>query len=408
MEMLDNVIINIILVLFPILIYFVYICYVQVNNAKTKNTYFELLIFTSLYLSLKYGNNIDNNGLLLFSNIPILVSYLKRKDKLAVFLSLFTICYCYFIFNINMYFIIIKHVAYFIIFYICQKKRIENSKFIIIVASFQAFFLTFIYYFKLKELELFLEVLWLIIVFLIISIFILYLFETLNKLTSMFISIKDLEKEKQIKNSLFKLTHEIKNPLAVCKGYLEMLNLNNIEKSTKYIEIIKQEIERSLLIMADFSELNKIKLNKELVDINLLTEEVCDSLKLLTNSKNIDLLFEYKEEVYLNIDYNKIKQVLINVIKNSIEAIKKEGIIVVNTYKKRKNFYIEIKDNGIGMDDETLNRITEMFFTTKKNGTGLGVALSNEIIKSHNGSIEYESKQNQGTKVTIKLPLRKV
>lgn len=405
MEMLDNVILNIILVLFPILIYFVYICYVQVNNTKIKNIVFELLIFTSLYLSLKYGKNVDNNGILLFSNIPILVSYLKRKDKLAVFLSLFTICYCYFIFDINMYFIIIKHIAYFIIFNICQKKHIENSKFIIIVASFQAFFLSFIYYFQLKELKLFFEVLWLIIIFLITSIFLLYLFETINKLTSMFISIKDLEKEKQIKNSLFKLTHEIKNPLAVCKGYLEMINLDNIEKSTKYIEIIKQEIERSLLIMADFSELNKIKINKELVDINLLTEEVCDSLKLLTKSKNIELIFECKEEIYLNIDYNKVKQVLINIIKNSIEAINNKGTITVNTYKKRKNFYLEVVDNGIGMDDETIYRITEMFFTTKKTGTGLGIALSNEIIKSHNGSIEYESKQNEGTKVIIKLPL---
>lgn len=406
MEMLDNVIINIILVLFPILIYFVYTCYTEINNTKNKNIAFEILIFSSLYLSLKYGNNIDNNGLLLFSNIPILVSYLKRKDKLAVILSLFTMCYCYLKFGVNMYYIIIKHVAYFIIFYICQKKRIENNKFIIIVASFQAFFLSFIYYFNLEETGKFFDVLWLIIIFLIISIFILYIFETINKLSGMFINLKELEKDKQIKNSLFKLTHEIKNPLAVCKGYLEMLNLENKEKSIKYIEIIKEEIERSLLIMADFSELNKVKLNKELIDINLLTEEVCDSLKLLTKSKNISLLFDNTEEVYLTVDFNKIKQVLINIVKNSIEAINSEGYIKINTYKKGKYFYLEIIDNGIGMDEKTLDRIAEMFFTTKNNGTGLGIALSNEIIKAHNGNIIYDSKINCGTKVTIKLPLR--
>jgi len=406
MKTLENVILNTILVLFPILIYFVYNCYVQVNNSKNKNIAFELLIFSSLYLCLKYGNNNVNSGLLLFSNIPILVSYLKRKDKLAVFLSLFTMCYCYFTYDLDMFYIIIKHVAYFIIFYICQKKHIENNTFIIIIASFQAFFLSFFYYFNYKETGQFFEVFWLILIFLIVSIFILYLFETIDKLTNMFISIKDLEKDKQIKNSLFKLTHEIKNPLAVCKGYLEMLNLNNIEKSTKYIEIIKQEIERSLLIMADFSELNKVKINKELVDINMLTEEVCDSLKLLTSSKNIELIFNNKEEIYLNIDFNKIKQVLINIIKNSIEAINNKGIIKINTYKKIKNFYIEIIDNGIGMNTETLDRLTEMFFTTKKTGTGLGVALSNEIIKAHKGSIEYQSKENNGTKVIIKLPLK--
>ena len=403
--MLENVILNIILVLFPILIYFVYICYVEINDAQNKKIVFEILMFSSLYLSLKYGNDIDNTGLLLFSNIPILVSYLKRKDKLAVTLSLFTMCYSYFAFDVNMYFIIIKHVSYFIIFYICQRRKIDNSKFIIIVSSFQALFLSFIYYFSLDTV-FFLDVFWLIIIFLIISIFILYIFETIDKLTNISISIKELEKDKQIKNSLFKLTHEIKNPLAVCKGYLEMLNLNNIEKSEKYIKIIKEEIDRSLLIMADFSELNKVKLNKELVDINLLTEEITDSLTLLTSSKNIDLIFNYKEEVYINIDYNKIKQVLINIIKNSIESIENKGLIKINTYIKNKYFYIETIDNGIGMDEETLGKINEMFFTTKKNGTGLGVSLSNEIIKAHKGSIKYESKINCGTKVTVKLPLK--
>jgi len=406
MGMLDNIILNIILVLFPILIYFVYVCYIQVNNKKNKTIVFELLMFSSLYLNLKYGNIYDKNGLLLFSNIPVFVSYLKRKDKLAVFLSLFTICYCYFSFNINMFYIIIKHTSYFIIFYICQQKYIDNNKFIIIVTTFQSFFLSFLYYFTEDTSNLFLNILWLIMMFLTISISILYLFETLDKLSNIFISIKDLEKEKQIKNSLFKLTHEIKNPLAVCKGYLEMLNLENITKTQKYIEIIKQEIERSLLIMADFSEINKIKINKELTDINLLIEEVQNSLTILTNNKNIKLLFKNNEELYLNIDYNKIKQVLINVIKNSIEAIDNDGLIKINTHRKNKYFYIVIEDNGTGMDEETLDRLTEMFFTTKKTGTGLGVVLSNEIIKAHNGSINYASRLNYGTTVTIKLPIK--
>lgn len=406
MEMIDNIIINIILVLFPILIYFVYSCYAEVNNQKNKDIAFEILIFSSLYLCLKYGNNITKDGLLLFSNIPILVSYLKKKDKLALVLSLFTIFYCYFVFNISIIYIIIKHVSYFIIFYICQKKKMDNEKFIIIISIFQAFFLSFIYYYNLETQNLFFDIFLLIIIFLIVSVFILCLFETLNKLSTIFISIKDLEKEKQLKNSLFKLTHEIKNPLAVCKGYLEMLNLENKEKSIKYIDIIKQEIERSLLIMAEFSEFNKIKINKELVDINLLLEEVYNSYNLLANNKNIKLKFNNNEEIYLNIDYNKIKQVIVNMIKNSIEAIKEDGLIKIESVKKNKYLYITITDNGIGMSKETLERLTEMFFTTKKNGTGLGISLSSEIIKAHGGNIDYQSNIDCGTKVTIKLPVR--
>ena len=158
--------------------------------------------------------------------------------------------------------------------------------------------------------------------------------------------------------------------------------------------------------MADFKELNKITLTKDLVDINLLVEEVYNSLNLLTSSKNINIEFINKEEIYVNIDYNKIKQVLINIIKNSIEAIENNGIIKIETHTNKINLYIEITDNGIGMDKETIDKITELFFTTKQNGTGLGVALSNEIIKAHSGSIKYNSKLNVGTKVTIKLPLK--
>jgi len=406
MIILENIFLNIILTLFPILVYFVYSCYSEINGKKNKSIVFELLMVTSLYLCLKYENNITKNGMLLFSNIPILVSYLKRKDKLAITLSLFMIIYCYHNFEINIYFIIIKHVSYFIIFYICQKKRIENNKFIVIVTVFQAFFLSFFYYFTMPKLTNFLSILWLIIIFLITSIFILYLFEILTKLSCLFISIKELEKDKQIKNSLFKLTHEIKNPLAVCKGYLEMIDINNREKTQRYIDIIKEEIERSLLIMADFSELNKIKINKELIDINNLIEDVYENLNILASNKNIKMIFNSKEEQFMKIDHNKIKQVLINVIKNSIESIEENGIIKINTYKNSKYIIIEVIDNGIGMEKETLERITEMFFTTKKNGTGLGVALSKEIIKAHNGKILYESEINSGTKVTIKLPLK--
>ena len=158
--------------------------------------------------------------------------------------------------------------------------------------------------------------------------------------------------------------------------------------------------------MADFSELNKIKLNKELIDINMLVEEVYNSLNLLMYNKNITINYKNNEEIFLSCDYNKIKQVLINLIKNSYEAITNEGIIDIKTYKDKNSFYIEIKDNGSGMDENTLDKITEMFYTTKQEGTGLGVVLSNEIIKAHNGTLKYESKLNQGTKAIIKLPLK--
>ncbi len=404
---LKNIVFNIILVLFPILIYFVYNCYNEVNNNKNKKTALELSLFTSLYLSLKFGNfEADYNDLLIICNIPILFAYLKRKEKISIILSLFLILYSYFNFDINIYLVISVLLTYFIT-YVVLRKKIDNKSFIIVTATIQAFIISFITFININsKVCLTIDIFLLILVYILLSAFILYLFDIMDKLSGIYLNIKELERDKQLKNSLFKLTHEIKNPLAVCKGYLTMINIDNKEKTEKYLNIIKQEIERSLNIMADFSELNKIKLNKELIDINMLVEEVYNSLNLLMYNKNITINYKNNEEIFLSCDYNKIKQVLINLIKNSYEAITNEGIIDIKTYKDKNSFYIEIKDNGSGMDENTLDKITEMFYTTKQEGTGLGVVLSNEIIKAHNGTLKYESKLNQGTKAIIKLPLK--
>ena len=100
-----------------------------------------------------------------------------------------------------------------------------------------------------------------------------------------------------------------------------------------------------------------------------------------------------------------MKQVFVNVIKNSIESIKKDGIIDVDVLVVGKVLKIMVSDNGVGMDKEELERVYEMFYTTKRDGTGLGVALSHEIILAHNGMMEYDSIKDVGTKCIISLPM---
>ena len=108
----------------------------------------------------------------------------------------------------------------------------------------------------------------------------------------------------------------------------------------------------------------------------------------MTNKK---IKLEYKnrndQEIYFNGDYERLKQVIINILKNACEACTENGKIEISSNLYKNYLDILIEDNGIGMDEETLKNIKEMFYTTKQNGTGLGVALSNEIIKSHNGEL---------------------
>ena len=99
---------------------------------------------------------------------------------------------------------------------------------------------------------------------------------------------------------------------------------------------------------------------------------------------------------------------IINVLKNSIESLDKNlSTIKISTEHNKSNTKIIIEDNGKGMSEEDLNKICKPFFTTKNNGTGLGLYLSNEIIKGHEGKMVYESKEGKGTKLTITLPIKK-
>ena len=220
---------------------------------------------------------------------------------------------------------------------------------------------------------------------------------------------KKLEKEKELRLSLFKITHEIKNPIAVCKGYLDMFDFNDINKSKKYVGVMKNEINRVLILLEDFLSINKIKIEKDIIDINLLLEEMTNSFLPILKEKNIDKIFNIsKDELFINADYNRLNQVFINIMKNSIEAITDNGVISVFLVKNKDSIEIHIEDNGIGMDEEELNNIKEPFFTTKKRGTGLGVYLSRQIVEAHGGKIEYASKKYIGTKTIVILPYEEI
>ena len=407
LHVMKDIILNMILITFPILIYLVLVSYNEEIKIK-KDTLLTIALITSLYLCLKYVQNEVNTKILLFCNIPIVIAYMKNKPVLGVFLSVANILYSHFILEIDILITIIKYISYLVLYLCANKKKISNSSFILSVAVIQAFFLSFEYFFKdIKvSLEDFLMLLMIIFIYYFLAFSILYLFRIIDKLESLNETIKILEKDKTIKDALFKLTHEIKNPFAVCKGYLDMIDINKQEIAEKYISIMKQEVDRSLNIISDFVEYNKIKVKKEQIDLNCLLDDVYDSFKILVNNKKVKL--EYKdrddEEIYFEGDYERLKQVLINLLKNALEATEENGRIEIFSNIYKKYLEIVIKDNGIGMSKETLEKIKEMFYTTKQNGTGLGVALSNEIIKSHNGELIFESEANKGTTVTIRLP----
>ncbi len=409
MILVEELFFNLTLVMFPILIYFVYKCYNQIFINKYNFLMLEIALFTSVYMCFKYGEVGEYNTILLFCNIPILIAYIKKEGIIGILLSLIVVLYAYINLESNIYILLLKYFIYYIVYY-RYKKDMNIQYFLSIVFVVQGFFLSFEYFFVGNLINSWIIIKLLIIILLIYFVIILsiYLLKLADTITTLYSEIKTLEKENKIKESLFKITHEVKNPIAVCKGYLDMLDLNNQDKINRYIPIIREEIERCLNIMTDFMQFSKIKLNKELVDINLLLDDIYDNFKLINKFKNITLeYYESEEEIYIEGDYNRLKQVLINLIKNSAESITKKGKIVIKTKSDTTNFEIFVIDDGCGMSKETLNKIKDIFYTTKEKGSGIGVSLSNEIIKAHGGNLDYSSELGKGTSVKITLPILK-
>ena len=173
----------------------------------------------------------------------------------------------------------------------------------------------------------------------------------------------------------------------------------------KYIEIMQNEIKRSLTIINDFSSLGKIKnIEVEEIDICYLLEEIKDILEPLFK-KNKAKIEIPDDEIYVEGDYNRLKQVFINLFKNSLESKRKEDLVVnVKIKEDNNNCIISMKDNGNGMSKETLEKIYNDFFTTKETGTGIGIPYIKEIIELHHGTLTYKSRENRGTTVLITLP----
>ena len=405
-----NVVFNVSILFLPLAIYLLNLSYNTNYKLKHDKLFLSFILIIQVILFIVFKEY--SNSLILI-NIPILISYLKRKELTSIILSILIGLYYIFYFQYNVFFIFFEYVLYFVIYFIINRKTLRVNLLIYIFIFIKSITLSVeIFYFNnpanaflVNFFDVFIKMLVFYVSSYLVFVFLLRGEEIMNLNTA----IRELEKEKVLRTSLFKMTHEIKNPIAVCKGYLDMLDLNDKRKVEKYIPIIKGEIERTLTLMDDYLEYTKVKINKEIVDIYMLLEEVIASLNLFFKENNIILKMNLPDdELYLNVDYNRIKQVLVNILKNSHEAFdpkKGKMIIKIETKVLKKYFQIIVTDNGIGMDQETLHNIMDLFFTTKRNGTGLGTSLSKEIIELHGGSIKYLSELNVGTKVIISLPL---
>jgi len=205
------------------------------------------------------------------------------------------------------------------------------------------------------------------------------------------------------------VAHEIKTPLIVMGGYARrsLSNLKNQKLDPHDLEIILSEVERLEKLVSqilDYPKEAKLFLAKH--DLNRILRETLEVLEEKLKSSNIQLKTKFSKDIKeVELDSQRIKQVLFNLIGNAIEAMPQGGSLTITTQKKKNSVKLEIEDTGKGITDEGMKNLFIPFYTNKPRGSGLGLAVSKKIIADHNGAIEVQSQVNVGTKFTILLPL---
>ena len=386
---------SVILISFPI---FIYLIYLSTNkNIKSKDIYFKLSLISSIYLVKCFGSNILVSILVL--NSIVILLYLNNYYIYSNIAGILIILLFINSFN-NTIFLSITYI-FFIVLYLI-KKRIPNYLFItlsliisITINNYWVYKYNTIPYKRMLGIDT---------CYICIMIILYLIYIEGNRILKEHLDYKELKRDEQVRLSLFKITHEIKNPIAVCKCYLDMINTSDKKQVDRFIPIIKSEIQRTLLLLEDFLNINRPTTNFDMMDINMLVEDVIDKLNpALEKSKikmNVSLI---DDEIYINGDYNRLNQMILNIVKNSIESIDSRGKINIESKIKNKDYILTIEDNGVGMSKEILSKMNEPFFTTKNKGTGLGMSLIYEIANTHHIKINYKSKENLGTKVTLKF-----
>ncbi len=206
------------------------------------------------------------------------------------------------------------------------------------------------------------------------------------------------------------VAHEIRNPLTALKGFTQMLREKSRGTNRRYFDIMNAELDRIELILNEMLVLAKPQVsNFKHQHVDLILYEVITFLSGQAMMRNVLLKTEFESDVpMVSCEEGQLKQVFINVIKNGIEAMPAGGDLFVRLKGDEEQLLIEFADEGEGIPEERIPKLGEPFFTTKENGTGLGLMMSHKIISAHKGTLSISSKVGWGTTVSVSLPVTPV
>jgi signal transduction histidine kinase len=217
------------------------------------------------------------------------------------------------------------------------------------------------------------------------------------------------ERMAEIGNFSMMIAHELKNPLGIIKGSIDIIAKEGVKSKVRktMIEYIQDEVRRLNRLVEDFLSFARPKpAHKSMININQVVNKMVAMVPLQEfNEKEIALQVQLAADMReVNVDEHQLYQALLNVFTNAVQAIPERGDIIISTANQKGGVVIEVTDSGIGISDEEKEKVFEPFFTKKQRGTGLGLAVVKKIMDNHNGEIRINDRQGGGTVFSLWLP----
>lgn len=202
------------------------------------------------------------------------------------------------------------------------------------------------------------------------------------------------------------VAHELRNPATAIRGFIQLLGRKCKDEHTEYYRIILEELDRMNEIIEEFLSLARNRLiEKKPSDLNAILTSIFPILMADALKNDIELSYDLCEDLnIINLNPKEIRQLVLNLARNGIEAMSPKGILTVSTNNLENGVELTISDTGSGITPEILDKIFEPFYTSKNSGTGLGLSVCKNIVEGHNGRIDVTSVVSSGTSFVIYLP----
>lgn len=381
------------------------------TNLLKKSSGWLLALFPllSAILAMTYPIVISDNFILDFRRIPFILGALYGGKWVALIYLLVLLCYRYILggsgFYPSVFSFTLATIATSLVS--AQFLKLDLKRKLLVVAAMDGFvgivgaYISLTFFNSQIELSMWILFSCISVIGVVLATLIYEVFINQFKLLQ---SVMEGQKLKVVSHLAASISHEVRNPLTVSRGFLQLIDSDLKDREQKgYMKLAINELDRATEIINDYLTFAKPYPDSvERIDIISEIKHSISVIQPLASMMNVSIVSRIElPPTYVHSEKRKLQQCLLNISKNAIEAMPNGGMLTIQTTRKHDELIISIQDTGVGMTEDQLSRIGEPFFTTKEKGTGLGMMVSHSIVKGMGGDLHYESKRGVGTTVHL-------